>query len=122
MTKKMGLRHSTVKQQTTPQPKLVKLSEEIDENDASIKYYIYRKIYVDTQNKIQETTIKVKYHTNTTPNTREIATTEIINEIKDNNYANVQSALQDYVKLLHEKHPDIKPYTYNAFSKRWAQK
>ena len=100
--------------------KLTKCGEEIDSDDPNVKYYIYKKKFINRYGKEQESTIRVKYTKNTKHNVRDSITMDVIAEMKElNDHDTVQSALDEYIKILADRHPDVKPYSYNAFSKRW---
>ena len=112
---------TTETENNSQQPKLIKVQEVINPENPTIKYYIYKKHFINKHGEDQLSTIRVKYSKTQHQNSRDVITTEIINEIKDREYPNIQAAMNDYVNIIHEKHPTIKPYTYNAFSKRWKQ-
>ena len=114
---------SSSAEESPERSKLVKVEEQTDPNNNNIKYYIYKRKFTNTHGQEQESIIKVKYEKTTHQrSSRDTATAEIIEEIKNNEYPTVQAALEDYVQILHDRHSDIKPYTYNAFSKRWASR
>ena len=107
-------------------PQLEKLETIVDDADPNVKFYVYRKTYtsLDKDGKpiTRSNIIKRKYVKHESAISNRLSVTDaVIKEMQAEEHPKKsvwQLWQNDYLERM-KSHPDIKPYSYAAFMKRW---